>query len=821
MKEMKAIVEYLTEHKAYSEIKGRKMWKELADSKVTNRTWQSLKETFLKRILPDIQNPYYKLSLHQISSFKQGYDVETRLNNKLKIRSDSQDSNTESEDKTNDLPDDNKDKNENPAAGEDLKQSESDLRASTETLVLENVEEKDELPKKSLRELITYSEPLTPMLQAVIDDFASDEGEGSNDEPRMQIVELSETEANNDCEDKDTKDTAVENANPKESQEQNKSTEEIPDTAANKSPSPKKSGTEKSQMNNKEPVNYGTCNGKNGNISIVISDTDEVSQKNKDEINKEKSAMNQPKTSTEMTQNSNTTTDTLLPNNQEGFKEKSPIVSDNSKELVKETQNRKRGKKRANSQENQCSAVIKKRLNKEKQAISDTDTIISSKRNISTKSSQITFKQNIPEATVEPLVIDNRKSNDVVEETLPKKDTKTKNNLDNNEKKSEEIENPCLKSVSLYDEQFSNSKYTDSETSHNDENKNNDKQKKEEKQQPSREVETKVSMGDIVNKQVVRNQTQVSTANTDALNAVVMLKSHSDSHSDSGKERTKKVPERKLKQNRDRVLADVFGFSSGGVRRNRKSNNKYRRRTLSQNQTLNISSDSSEWTSDTGSEYISPPRGRRNRQSRKYLKPKSARILSLEEEGGLFVMYGKKIYPVVKDGKIIKNYVTYTPDDDQEESFWKLKYVEEKKRTAELTKLLNQVQEKNNQDEPNGIPVLPTTSRIQRDENPKKTLELVTDKTPFNKDKEEEKPQEEKTVKIKFTKNNEEVQLEGHWSHVNPVLAQVMQLFQKPPELKSNEVKSIQQPDPRNISREQTPVTVVIDEGQIRLYRKH
>lgn len=34
MREMKTIVEYLTEHKAYNEIKGRKMWKDLADSKV-------------------------------------------------------------------------------------------------------------------------------------------------------------------------------------------------------------------------------------------------------------------------------------------------------------------------------------------------------------------------------------------------------------------------------------------------------------------------------------------------------------------------------------------------------------------------------------------------------------------------------------------------------------------------------------------------------------------------------------------------------------------------------------------------------------------
>ncbi|CAH2208650.1 jg27048, partial [Pararge aegeria aegeria] len=33
MKEMKAIVEYLTEHRAYGDIKGRKMWMNLASSK--------------------------------------------------------------------------------------------------------------------------------------------------------------------------------------------------------------------------------------------------------------------------------------------------------------------------------------------------------------------------------------------------------------------------------------------------------------------------------------------------------------------------------------------------------------------------------------------------------------------------------------------------------------------------------------------------------------------------------------------------------------------------------------------------------------------
>lgn len=39
---------------------------------LTNRTWQSLKETFIKRVLPDIHNPYYRLTIEQINSFRSG-----------------------------------------------------------------------------------------------------------------------------------------------------------------------------------------------------------------------------------------------------------------------------------------------------------------------------------------------------------------------------------------------------------------------------------------------------------------------------------------------------------------------------------------------------------------------------------------------------------------------------------------------------------------------------------------------------------------------------------------------------------------------------
>nr|XP_026495479.1 uncharacterized protein LOC113400207 isoform X1 [Vanessa tameamea] len=825
MKEMKTIVEYLTEHKAFGEIKGRKMWKDLADSNVTSRTWQSLKETFLKRILPDIHNPYYKLSNHEIASFKQGHDVEARLNNKLQIRSTSRDSTTESEGIINEEPDNGKDKNETNTAGELLKQSETDIRASTETLVLddcyENSEDKDQSPKKSLRELITYSEPLTPMLQAVLDDFATDDGEGSNDEPKMQIVEIPDTDFKND-EVKDKTEVSAENVESNNALEE-KTTHE-PGKTINESPQKPES---------EDPLSKNdTLNVKNKNeeISIVLSDDDNITKSNRNSTDVNLSDINKPKTSIETTQNSNTITDTLLPDNQEGFKENSQtlLLKINNKTIDK-NKDIKRAKKRANSQENPSSAISKKRLEKDKLSISDTDTLIKNKNKLSTRSSPLTFNQKIPEEVEEPVLLGNSKGDQVMEDAPPQKeqDDKKTENLKDNENNSEELENPCLKSVSLYAEQFSNSKYTDSETSNIEDNTKNEKQnKKEEVSETKKDQKIKATNNFGVkytkaSTDVKKTPVEEKKPNTNAAKEVVILKSHSDSISDSGKEQQKKVVEPSVKQNRDKALANMFGFSSG-VTRSRKSSHKYRKQT-SRKQKHNISSDSTDWTSDTGSEYISPPRGRKNRQTRKYLKPKSARILSLEEEGGLFVMYGKKIYPIVKDGKIIKNYVNLAPDNDneREESFWKLKYVEEKKRTAELTKLLNQVKEQNEQEEISRIPALATTSRNQfLDENSKKISEVATDKK-FPTDKDVAEPiavhtQGEKTVKIKFTKNNEEVQLEGHWTHVNPVLAQVMQLFQKEPEIiikETTKVKELPATGPQQLSGKSTPILeMIVDE---------
>lgn len=83
MREMKDIVKYIVNNNAYAETKGRLLWQNYAATTKTNRTWQSLKETFLKRILPDIANPYYELTQEQINSFRSGSNINTRLLNKL------------------------------------------------------------------------------------------------------------------------------------------------------------------------------------------------------------------------------------------------------------------------------------------------------------------------------------------------------------------------------------------------------------------------------------------------------------------------------------------------------------------------------------------------------------------------------------------------------------------------------------------------------------------------------------------------------------------------------------------------------------------
>ncbi|XP_045777147.1 uncharacterized protein LOC123875387 isoform X2 [Maniola jurtina] len=893
MKEMKAIVDYLTEHRAYSETKGRKMWMDLASSKVTNRTWQSLKETFLKRIRPDIHNPYYKLTKTQIYSFQQGQDIEKKLNNRLQIRSTSKDSSDDFKEKDTETAGNSNDKNEDNIAGEDPKLS--NIRASTETLVLENCYETAEeirkdlqspagveapQPKKSMRDLLTFSEPLPSMLQSVIDDFVSEDEE----EPKMQIVEAEHEE------------TIDRNAADEKEVEKNV-TIEISDSDGNdlREETKQTKTTDVDLPSSSDKNEHAITTSKTKEAEITNEKLHTLSNETKNITNEKSSSWlknaegDNTKRSSDITQNNSSIPDTLLPGNQEAFEEKQKKVPEKRNLRSNKNANLENVRKRASSYE--FETKTKKRILSKLKSISDSERSVPSNGNVFEKSKFSTLIQTLPEKCDKT---SSNVNNEKCENTYVPEET-VKNLQDTVMKSSPEIENPCLKNVSLYAEQFTTEKYIDSDTSNNEDDKTEEigrnethenienKNKKENENINDKESENKIDktgyenkkgddandknsdkIGDTVgkNKKIVDknkrledknkkriesnkkaddkientgfkskkiiviteqandNITNIENNNKEKIDKnkthdkndkpsskagqtlvkdndnmeddVVILRSHSESVTESGNE-VKRDQDRLVRQQRDRTLANMFGFASGGTSRRQRRGTERRKRTISHSHKHNYgngTSASSDWTSDSGSEYVSsPPRqfGRKGRHTRKYLKPKSAPILSLEEEGGLFVVYNNRIYPVVKDGKNVKNYVCLAPEDDfdQEESFWKLKYVEEKKKCAELTKLINQMKAKEQQGEHSRVPpVQPTSaqssnalavqeSALQPELTknvPETSLMLKVQPHPDT---------EEKTVKFKFTKNNEEVQLEGHWRQLSTLLAHVPQLFQK------------------------------------------
>ncbi|KAM3963166.1 LOW QUALITY PROTEIN: uncharacterized protein ACR2FA_002529 [Aphomia sociella] len=775
MKEMKGIVEYLVAHRAYSEVRGRKMWLDFASSSQTSRTWQSLKETFLKRILPDIQNPYYKLTMEQIRSFKQGLDIEKREKNKLEVCEIDGVSTTNDKNQNNeDQPSTSNENEGEKVTGEDSISSKIPVhnRASTETIVLdpEEVQKELESPKrdkiseslddnKTLRDFITYAEPLTPMLQEVLHDFSTDE---SSNEPVLKIDERNESD--------------------REKPLANNHSHKATDGKFKADSSSKKCNVEKKLENDTSSVivvqdsdlfldSQITSSDQNKGIGNTVVSED-VTKKTEVHIVSSKETNN--------TQNSSVSTnDTALPGNQEAFahiglqksKELANNKDSNKSDAVKKL---KLSRRRANSHDNFTNSEKKRKLKSshKQKSISDAGSGVEEVQN--------NFKRPTP---------------------LPKKDTKIHSNdtiskcdkynanaseMKSLHNKSCEItssqSNPCLKSVSLFAEQFNTTKYSDSEsgedvtvnTNNNiknarkgDINANNPKDPK---------IAAKVDS--------VQNIHHTSID----INKVVILKSQSESDTESKDEPTKKPKQlnRVDKLQRDKALASIFGFSSGEVTKNRKRNLSCQRPSTShrysQSKLNQITIESSEWTSESDSDYISPPRVRKYKQTRKYLKPKSARILSLEEEGGLFVMHGKRIYPLVKNGNIIKNYLTYDSNSDKEEDpfYWKKKYEEEKK-TEELKMLLD---EANDSEKIRGVsPILPTSaiqklSNVHNNYSSPRKINENKEQIPVQVEKKDDN-KEEKTVKIKFTKNNEELQLEGHWSHIHPVLAEVVQIFNK------------------------------------------
>ncbi|XP_022825624.1 uncharacterized protein LOC111355708 isoform X2 [Spodoptera litura] len=877
--ELKTIVEYLVENKLYSETRARKMWVDFANTKITNRTWQSLKETFLKRILPDIHNPYFKLTNEQISSFRARCNLAEKEKSKLEIHTISDDSSSNGTKRNSfarstkpwrynnicNNPKDNEPSNDEGEtnAGENTKCSKIPLRnrSSADTVILEHcydtvediqrdlesTEEKIEdlkqsVVNKSLRDCITYSEPLTPMLQEVLDDFAS-EPEDSDRENRMEIVEnesVPEAENVEDIEiiheqlpdfDNDNATTKSAEADAIENYKRAEIIEELLDQEIDSETRPLNTNSntaDESEPDLPEVVLDEEISSMHVEIHTEKSIDDSAEHIDSVAVEKEavqpdagksgdtssKNLHPEPQVQSGAINTSNSTVDASLPNNPEAFKNKQPdnVEANNKKteestnEVTNDTDKPQTAaiaaRKRSDSEE-PCNYTHKKKKRLHIQLKSSSE----SECKQAPETHKVSEKAKLPKVNGDAI------KSQAVKMGRPKNTedySKPSTSAANNEVIEIEdvttelppmVRNPCLQTVSLFDEQFNKTRHNSSESSDNEKNK-----KEAVNEKPNETVAT-------------------------------MSKEASKSRSESESEITPPPPKKKKrtgvissKSERDKAIAKMFGVTSGGgghsKRKRRSSHRADRARTTSHNNTSQQNatrSDPSDWTSESESEaYVSPPRGRKNRSTKKYLKPRSAKISSLEEEGGLFVMYGKRIYPVVKDGKILKNYVTFLSESDSdEEMFWKQKYVEEKKKAAELKKLLEEATEpKPKAIENNPAPAVQQPNPIS---TPRPSLVQVAE--PSNcQAKEVPSPQvEEKKdapkmgperIKIKFTKNNEEVHLEGHWPQIHPVLEQVVHIFHKESET------AVTEPPPKPATTNgvkeltsglSTPIVVTVD----------
>ncbi|KAH9633119.1 hypothetical protein HF086_006784 [Spodoptera exigua] len=790
--ELKTIVDYLVENKLYSETRARKMWVDFANTKITNRTWQSLKETFLKRILPDIHNPYYKLTNEQISSFRARCDLADKDKNKLEIHTISDDSSSNGTKRNsfarsskpwryNNIchnPKDNEPSNDEGEtnAGENTKCSKIPMRnrSSADTVILEHCYEtvedikrdlesteekiqdlKQSVANKSLRDCITYSEPLTPMLQEVLDDFAS-EPEDSDRENRMEIVESESVPEADNVEDieiihEQVPDFDNDNATSKSAEaevdgtgndngaetveellDQEIDSESCPD---NRPPNTNSNADESEGVVLDEEISSmqaETNTDKNIDINSELIDSVSVEKEIQPDSFAGDTSSNklhtEPQVQSNAINNSNSTVDASLPNNPEAFKNKQSknveVNNQKTQEITKEvsnvsdkTKNAAKATRKRSVSEDQSTYTHKKkkRLHIQLKSSSESDgkPTTESQRNVAQDDKLPKVNGDVTKAPA--VKMGKRKGTD---ECKPSTSAATRiENVFEIEDATTELPpaviNPCLQNVSLFDEQFNKTRHNMSESSDSEKNK---------------------------------KQTEVEKPNSH-LNVAKVSKEARKSCTESDTETTPSPPKKKKrvgvissKTERDKAIAHMFGVTSGGgVHSKRKRRVSRRARTISHNtsQQNAAHSNTSDWTSESESdEYVSPPRGRRNRPTRKYLKPRSAKISSLEEEGGLFVMYGKRIYPVVKDGKIIKNYVTFLPESESdEELFWKQKYVEEKKKAAELKKT-------------------PRPSLVQVAE-PSNGLAKDVPSPQLEEKKEMQQMGPPEKIKIKFTKNNE------------------------------------------------------------------
>lgn len=787
-----------------------------------NRTWQSLKETFRKRILPDIHNPYYKLTIEQISSFRSGKDTKESKTRKLEIRKDiGEDSNSNRKN-----PSPNKEKGidikieGDKTTVEDILSKRlleyNDNRYSTETLVLEEVyhtaeeiqqvlesppmensdEKKKKIQTKSLRDLITYTEPLTPMLQEVLDDFASE----SEDDSLQLVEDENPQNENNANTSKSSNNIEIENSTDMHSDKNSKSSKHtnLDNNVANNNINVSKSSKNIDIANDTDMSNDNVAKSlQNNNNEKSIENTNEMAEKgpvndinnsqtdtqvnihkpfravdiqNKFDVSvdntvQESSCVVQTtvnnvgtdtidleievvvedenkinkKSSTDKTdQNStpsfcHTSTDTVLPNNQEALDYGNKSLRKSAERDV--TTHNELVVANLDSSRNTCTQPEVQNIESKKNDVEQSNTIEGNLNNIET----------IPENNIAEKEKDdgnNINLNVNMKNSVPTE--KDKNNdcsiVEKNVKKPICLFPEYLKKPIIDEESLMNPSHTDQHIG-------------------------------------IKDKNNLKSGNLQK-DGVLLLNSQSESDS------LDTSPKNNVKSTsyiqRHKALANLLGFSSGTVGAKQKPKFHCRKRKRSRHIThRNIRSSSSEWESEEDQRgFITSPRYRKHKPVKKHMKWPSFKISTLQDEGTMFIMIGKKMYPLVeKENKTDKLLSHISDSESEEENYWKKKYVGLKRKAEELNALLHKFKEpKQRSVTPVRYSSRKSPPRAHQERKPSATTSIDKESVSI---KAHGKIKPEEILKIKFCKNNEELQLEGHWQQIHPVLEQVVQIFQK------------------------------------------
>lgn len=406
---------------------------------------------------------------------------------------------------------------------------------------------------KSLRDCIIYTEPLTPMLQEVLHDFDTDD---DDDEPKLQIVEDNVPHKNGEGTRKsDSPDMRQSKSYKKvaeyaENKQVNGETEFSKPTELSKIKSLKLKKTHKGMWENKDPISVSNSEDKeietNNNISKGVSENVDATKSNSEGI---------------IVLSSASTVDTQLPNNQEGLLYRESNERNSIKDIsVHKTENKVHKKKSRKREHSQSSTEPKKKLKKIKNKEACTETLeltnnaedtVSSERN--SIEAQINNENHKTDLEHNDNVQSNCKSVDVSKDNENNYETRPSACSPMPKVSPSEI-NPCLKSVSLFAEQFSPSKYSDSDN-------NTQSNVKEVNATVHQEAEEHKSKNNALNSQKTEeNNSTLKKDNASKCDDVVVLKSNSESDSVSP---PAKSSGSSVNKTREKVLANLFGFSSG------------------------------------------------------------------------------------------------------------------------------------------------------------------------------------------------------------------------------------------------------------------